>query len=677
MSSYAAEFSSSSNSESDSASNSESTSASGSESTSASNSESTSASGSKRSSESRNSLEDPEFTPEVEVVTHSRPGKEIRHVTQQMNISNADNLWYGHLSSHISFGSEPKIRTMWHIPSSHQIIIPTPDDRPYLAPKGCYTFFQHHFDAGLRFPLDDFLQKLSNYYKMHLGLLTPNALRSICCLIVLFRALDLPLSCTTFSYFLVLAKSKEGPFYVISQSNRKLFDGAPSHVKDWKKYFFFIQPPEELTCSTDWCPNFTKPELSKDYKKDKDYLHIMSVLGDRCFSIPQLLSEDLLCHVGLSPAKIKLKEDAGTRVMNALFLRELSKTKAGGSSSAPQKSITPTVTAGTKRDCSVAEKKKTGSCSTTAQKSASSPTAAVKKKKTGSSSSAPKRASSPPPRAKSPPPSGKQKVSVDPSPSVPHHGKRKISEISVVSVSSPEGSESDEEPPPASGVHPLYTSATAIVGRGPTQLAQKIMYQLPSEADAAFINSLGWSDLTRRTCSSITEGMMYIGELVERANATRSTACQDLREGMALREQLQATIDEMKATHAKELSESQARGDEFLKEKQELLKEKHELQRLTEDQAKDIQKLKTDLKDSQAELEDAKVRHAAEVSSFKEEFLKSEEFVEICGPKAFHYLGVGFEGAVGLFHAQGYPPPGAPTDFIDFESFISSLPPDS
>ncbi|XP_073019276.1 uncharacterized protein [Primulina eburnea] len=645
MSSYAAEFSSSSNSESDSASNSESTSASGSESTSASNSESTSASGSKRSSESRNSLEDPEFTPEVEVVTHSRPGKEIRHVTQQMNISNADNLWYGHLSSHIPFGSEPKIRTMWHIPSSHQIIIPTPDDRPYLAPKGCYTFFQHHFDAGLRFPLDDFLQKLSNYYKMHLGLLTPNALRSICCLIVLFRALDLPLSCTTFSYFLVLAKSKEGPFYVISRSNRKLFDGAPSHVKDWKKYFFFIQPPEELTCSTDWCPNFTKPELSKDYKKDKDYLHIMSVLGDRCFSIPQLLSEDLLCHVGLSPAKIKLKEDAGTRVMNALFLRELSKTKAGGSSSAPQKSITPTVTAGTKRDCSVAEKKKTGSCSTTAQKSASSPTAAVKKKKTGSSSSAPKRASSPPPRTKSPPPS--------------------------------EGSESDEEPPPASGVHPLYTSATAIVGRGPTQLAQKIMYQLPSEADATFINSLGWSDLTRRTCSSITEGMMYIGELVERANATRSTACQDLREGMALSEQLQATIDEMKATHAKELSESQARGDEFLKEKQELLKEKHELQRLTEDQAKDIQKLKTDLKDSQAELEDAKVRHAAEVSSFKEEFLKSEEFVEICGPKAFHYLGVGFEGAVGLFHAQGYPPPGAPTDFIDFESFISSLPPDS
>ncbi|XP_073015780.1 uncharacterized protein [Primulina eburnea] len=659
-------------------SDSESSSSSGSERFSES-SESSRFSKSSESSQGKISLADPDFTidpPEEEVTTHSRPGKEVRHVTQQMNISNADNLWYGHLSSHIPSGSEPKLRTLWHIPSSHQIIIPSPEDRPYLAPKGYYTFFQHHFDAGLRFPLCDFFQELSKYYKVHLGLLTPNAFRLISCFAVLFRALDLPLNCTTFSYFLVLSRSKDGPFYVTSRSSHKLFDGAPSHVKDWKKYFFFVQPPEELTCSTDWCPSFTKPKFSKIYKKDTEYLKIMRVLGDRCFNIPKLLSEDLLCHAGISPAEIKLKENAGIRVMNALFLRELSKKKAEGSSSAPQKSLIPAVTMGTKGDCSATEKKKTDSCSTTAKRPASSPTAA-KKKKTGSSSSAPKRASSPPPRAKSPRPSGKQNASTDPSPPVPHSGKRKISEISVVSVSSPEGSGSDEELPPASGVHPLYTPDTAIVGRGPTQLAQKIMYQLPSEADAAFINSLGWSDLTRRTCSSITEGMMYIGELVERANTTRSTACQDLREGMALREQLQATIDEMKASHAKELSECQARGDEFLKEKQELLKEKHELQRLTEDQAKDIQKLKTDLKDSQAELEDAKVRHAAEVSSFKEEFLKSEEFVEICGPKAFHYLGVGFEGAVGLFHAQGYPPPGAPTDFIDFESFISSLPPDS
>ncbi|XP_073016890.1 uncharacterized protein [Primulina eburnea] len=258
-----------------------------------------------------------------------------------MNISEADNLWYGHLSSHIPPGSESKIRTMWHIPSSHQIIIPGPDDRPYLAPKGYYTFFQHHFNAGLRFPMCDFFQELSKYYQVHLGLLTPNAFRLISCFAVLFRALDLPLNCTTFSYFLVLSRSKDGPFYVTSRSSHKLFDGAPSHVKDWKKYFLFVRSLKELTCFTDWYPTFTKPDLSKGYKKDEEYLKIMSVLGDRCFNIPKLLSEDLLCHVGLSPAKIKLKENAGTRVMNALFLRELSKTKAVGSSSASQKSVTP------------------------------------------------------------------------------------------------------------------------------------------------------------------------------------------------------------------------------------------------------------------------------------------------------------------------------------------------
>ncbi|XP_075479024.1 uncharacterized protein LOC142519892 [Primulina tabacum] len=405
----------------------------------------------------------------------------------------------------------------------------------------------------------------------------------------------------------------------------------------------------------------------------------MSVLGHRCFNIPKLLYEDLLCHAGLSPAKIKLKENAGTRVMNALFLRELSKTKAGGSSSAPQKSVTPAVTMGPKGDCSAAEKKKTGSCSTTAKKPASSPSSptAAKKKKAGSSSSASKRASSPPPRAKSPPSSSKQKASTDLSPSAPQHGKRKISEISVVSVSSPKGSKPDEGPPLESAVHPLYTSDSAIVGRGPTHLAQKIMYQLPSDADAAFMSLLGWSDLLRRTCSSVTEGMMYVGDLAERANAARSDSCQELREGQALREQLQATIDEMKVSHAEELSESQAQLSESQIQCGELSKQKQESQRLIEDQAKEIQKLKKELKNSQAELKDAKARHVAEASSFKEEFLKSEEFVEICGPKAFHYLRVGFEGAVGLFKAQDYPLPGAPTDFMDLEGFISSLPPDS
>ncbi|XP_075479352.1 uncharacterized protein LOC142520233 [Primulina tabacum] len=541
-----------------------------------------------------------------------------------MNISDADNLWYGHLSSHIPPSSESKLRTLWHIPPSHQIIIPTSKDRPYLAPKGCYTFFQHHLDAGLRFALCDFLQELSKYYQVHLGLLTPNALRLISCFAVLFRTIDFSLNCTTFSYFLVLSRSKEGPFYVTSRSSHKLFEGAPSHVKDWKKNFFFIQPPNELTCYTDWYPTFTKPKLSKGYKKDKEYLQIMSVLGDRCFSIPQLLSEDLLCHAGLSPSKIKLKEDAGVRIMNAALLREVAKKKAGSSSSAPQKSVVPAVTMGIKGDCYAAEETKTCSCSTTAKRSASSPTDV--KKKEGSSSSAPKRASSPPPRAKS-----------------PLHLVRRRRPLILA-----QGSGSDEGALPESGVHPLYTLDSAIVGRGPTHLAQKIMYHLPSDTDAVFMTSLWWSELTCRTCSCITEGMMYVGELVERANATRSTACQDLREGKALREQLQ------------------------------------EHQWRTEDHAKENHRLKEELKNARVEaaqirrdLKHAKAQHASEASSFKEKFLKSEEFNEICAPKAYHFLEVGFEGAVGLFKAQGYPPPGAPTDFIDIEGFIASLPPDS
>ncbi|XP_075499514.1 uncharacterized protein LOC142537941 [Primulina tabacum] len=88
---------------------------------------------------------------------------------------------------------------------------------------------------------------------------------------------------------------------------------------------------------------------------------------------------------------------------------------------------------------------------------------------------------------------------------------------------------------------------------------------------------------------------MNLGELVERADVIRSSACHNLREGKAFRDQLQATIDEAKTTHAKEISKSQARSDDLQKEKQ-------ELQRLTEDQAKEIQKLKDELKSSRAEM---------------------------------------------------------------------------
>ncbi|XP_073061784.1 uncharacterized protein [Primulina eburnea] len=165
------------------------------------------------------------------------------------------------------------------------------------------------------------------------------------------------------------------------------------------------------------------------------------------------------------------------------------------------------------------------------------------------------------------------------------------------------------------------------------------MHQLPSDAYAVFMGSLGWSALLHRTCSSVTKGMMYVEELAERANAARSAVCQELREDQALREQLQAIIDEMKVSHAKELSESQTQFLESQIPCGELLKQKQETQRLIEEQAKEIQKLKEELKNSQAEHKDAKARHAAEASSFKEEFLKSEEFAGICGPKAFHYLG--------------------------------------
>ncbi|XP_075494359.1 uncharacterized protein LOC142531958 [Primulina tabacum] len=151
-----------------------------------------------------------------------------------------------------------------------------------------------------------------------------------------------------------------------------------------------------------------------------------------------------------------------------------------------------------------------GKCSTTAKKTSGSPTTA-KKKKAGSSSSTQKRASSPPPQGESTPNSGQEKASADPGQSLPQKGKRKISEISVTMVSSLEAFESDDGPPTGPSIQPLCTPESVIVGRGPSHLAHRVLYQLPSHVDATFMSSLGWSVLTHRTCSSIVEGMMYLG----------------------------------------------------------------------------------------------------------------------------------------------------------------------
>lgn len=119
-----------------------------------------------------------------------------------------------------------------------------------------------------------------------------------------------------------------------------------------------------------------------------------------------------------------------------------------------------------------------------------------------------------------------------------------------------------------------------IVGRGPNILLKKLMFQLPSQADAESINSLGWSDLARQTFSSLTEGINVSRGLIEHADLLKS-AYHDLKEGNTLHGQLQVMLEEAKMAHAKELKESKAQSDELLKKKNDefhQLQEKHATQ---------------------------------------------------------------------------------------------------
>lgn len=72
----------------------------------------------------------------------------------------------------------------------------------------------------------------------------------------------------------------------------------------------------------------------------------------------------------------------------------------------------------------------------------------------------------------------------------------------------------------------------------------------------------------------------------------------------------------------------------------------------------------------------ANAEAARRFEAYKTEFLDSNEFVQICRPSSFEYFETCFNLTVDLFKENGYPPPGASSDFIDLVNVAKFLPPD-
>lgn len=58
----------------------------------------------------------------------------------------------------------------------------------------------------------------------------------------------------------------------------------------------------------------------------------------------------------------------------------------------------------------------------------------------------------------------------------------------------------------------------------------------------------------------------------------------------------------------------------------------------------------------------------------RKEFLRSPEFHSLLCERTGFLFDVGFIGAIRQFGRAGYPPEGAPTDFLDLDAILAEIP---
>lgn len=423
----------------------------------------------------------------------------------------ASDPWFDLYPSWLTEEDEPRIRAFSGAPSDYTFIFPLSEDRAHAPPPGYYTFYLDQLEGGLRFPLPLFFQQLSQFYQIHLGQFTPNAFRTLCNFVVLFKALGYEVDPLTFSHFYLPKRSEEGPFYFSARPNCQFFEGAPSSNKNWKHNFFFVQPSESWDICSRW--RAALPELPTPppgFRKSSTFLEPFGAIRGRRFHTPTLLAEDLLSYYGLSSAKVSPKGNEGmefssvpalailpliissyiyicffvflfsfflltllfyvsaNRVMNALIQKVAARKPHKGSSAGAGK----------------------GKAAASEVIRDEVPVVTIADVPEPPPSSSRKRRAPETPRPHGQSPSSVELGFVQPE-AVPIRQVRPDSASRVLRC--------------RSSLYDMYREDLRIIGAGPTPLGGAVLRDVVSTADAEFLQSLSWSDLLMRSHSATAE----------------------------------------------------------------------------------------------------------------------------------------------------------------------------
>ncbi|GFY95327.1 hypothetical protein Acr_10g0007120 [Actinidia rufa] len=103
------------------------------------------------------------------------------------------------------------------------------------------AFYEAAFSTGLRLPIHPTIRRILNFYNIYPAQLSPNAWRSVVCVLMIWQFYKRAMSLNKFRCLYSLFKSPKsdlGWLYFKARSRKNLFKA--SNVKGWKRRFFFI-----------------------------------------------------------------------------------------------------------------------------------------------------------------------------------------------------------------------------------------------------------------------------------------------------------------------------------------------------------------------------------------------------------------------------------------------------
>ncbi|KZV35917.1 hypothetical protein F511_35949 [Dorcoceras hygrometricum] len=267
--------------------------------------------------------------------------------------------WYEEKSSNLRSSDIPFIREKGGMSDKFEVVLPGPEERAHLPPRGFHSFYINQLDMGLWFPLPRFIAALCQQIKISPSQLAPNYYSFLLSLAVLLCYHDLPLG------------------------DHAFIKGNPSSHKGWMSRFFFVRrvgkKRNHWKCDMHWRDNvFTLSPRTPDLAPN--LAPFLEAMHGKSYNAPDITKEDLLCFFKFSGKGVEFVGDLDERMGRAELLQAMQEAAHASGEVAPPKKVTKK-----RKAPSTAEKKARGE----KRKNASASTSGAQKEEVSKKNQAP------------------------------------------------------------------------------------------------------------------------------------------------------------------------------------------------------------------------------------------------------------------------------------------------